>query len=422
MSGFVTAFGLGVEPAIAASNDAGEGVANVWTLLAKATGNGLELELHLADVIAGVTRFPVSANKYAGRIVLASKSTLVSGWIGLVLRSRPAGNGKRLGDVVMRRIIAILAGVATLCVAAGCVWLWNYSGPIGFNDILRRGGTYWITVPADDRRLSPAMRLALKQPAPEVQSGELIWREIEPGFEVADLSVLYQGREVDRIFLNRIDPKRFRFVVRNAAAGDRGIDQWEQALPQAVLIVNGSYFGPKGLPATPFLSNGAQMGPANYDARAGAFVAADGRADIADLTNLGWRSAFKGTTNAMVSFPLLIGADGETHVATKSRWLANRTFVGKDGKGLIVVGTTREAFFPLDRLATFLKSSPLGLSTTLNLDGGPIACQSVRLNGFHRKFYANWEAQANGNEVRLLRWPFAGATWAMPIVLTAERR
>ncbi len=322
----------------------------------------------------------------------------------------------------MKRLIAIVFSGAAICAVIGCAWLWNYSGLIGFNDILRRGGTYWITLSANDSRLSPSMRLALQQPAPEVQSGPLAWREIEPGFEVADLSVLYQGREVDQIFLNRIDPRRFRFVARNAPTGDKGIDQWEKALPQAVLIVNGSYFGPKGLPATPFISNGLGAGPATYDARAGAFVAAEGRADIADLTTLDWRSAFRGASNAMVSFPLLIGADGKTHVATKSRWLANRTFVGKDRNGLIVVGTTREAFFSLDRLADFLKHSPLELRTTLNLDGGPIACQSVRLHGFQRKFYAKWEAQAFGNEVKLLRWPFADATWAMPIVLTVERR
>lgn len=35
----------------------------------------------------------------------------------------------------------------------------------------------------------------------------------------------------------------------------------------------------------------------------------------------------------MVSYPLLIGTDGQTHVVTSSKWLANRTFVGKDGQG-----------------------------------------------------------------------------------------
>ncbi|MGO7319400.1 hypothetical protein ACCS95_06630 [Rhizobium ruizarguesonis] len=85
------------------------------------------------------------------------------------------------------------------------------------------------------------------------------------------------------------------------------------------------------------------------------------------------------------------------------------------------MGTTKEAFFPLAAQAEFLKSAPLELKIALNFDGGPIACQSVRLNGFQRKFYAQWEAQVNGDEVKLLRWPF-GKRWAMPMVLTVERR
>jgi hypothetical protein len=164
------------------------------------------------------------------------------------------------------------------------------------------------------------------------------------------------------------------------------------------------------------------MGPGQYDARAGAFVAGDDRADIRDLSKADWRQAFAGARNAMVSYPLLIGADGQTHVMVKSRWLANRSFVGRDGRGRIIIGSTREAFLPLDRLATFLQRTPLDLKLALNLDGGPVACQSVRQKGFRRKFYARWEAQVSGDRVTLLRWPFTGTSVAMPIVLTVEPR
>jgi hypothetical protein len=164
------------------------------------------------------------------------------------------------------------------------------------------------------------------------------------------------------------------------------------------------------------------MGPRHYDAHAGAFVAGDGTADVRDLSKEHWRHAFAGARNAMVSYPLLIGEDGQNHVAVKSRWLANRSFVGRDAKGRIIIGSTREAFFPLDRLATFLLATPLGLKVALNLDGGPVACQSVRLKGFRRRFYARWEAQVSGDKVSLLRWPRASTNVAMPIVLTVERR
>jgi hypothetical protein len=83
------------------------------------------------------------------------------------------------------------------------------------------------------------MRLALKDPPSVATPGTLTWKEIDQGFEVAELPVMADGGEIDRILLNRIDPARFRLVVRNAADGTKGLDEWEHALPNAVLIVNG---------------------------------------------------------------------------------------------------------------------------------------------------------------------------------------
>jgi len=322
---------------------------------------------------------------------------------------------------ISKRLLAGL-GLVALLTAMASLGLWQHNGAYGFNVLLRRGGSFWLSVGREDPLLSPAMQMALKTPVLPAASGPLLWRELEKGFEVADLSVVAGGSEVDTIMLSRIDPTRFRFTVRNAANGDKGIDEWEKALPKSVLIVNGSYYGKKGEPDTPVISQGLAMGPQSYEAHAGAFVTSEGVAAIKDLRSEDWRNAYAGAHNAMVAYPLLIGSDGETHVPVKSQWLANRTFVGQDAAGRIVIGTTKEAFFSLDRLAVFLKNSPLNLKTTLNLDGGPIACQSLRFPAFSRKFYAKWEAQANADEVKLLRWPLSNATWAMPMVLAVERR
>jgi len=322
----------------------------------------------------------------------------------------------------LKRKLTISALTLLLAILGVCGWIWQRHGVYGFNVLLRHGGTYWIDLNADDPKLPPSMRLALKNPPPAVVPGAFAWKEIDEGFEVAELPVIAHDGEVDRILLNRIDPTRFRFVVRNAADGTRGLDEWERALPKAVLIVNGSYYDAKGKPDTPFITEGEILGPRSYDAKAGAFVAGKNTAGIRDLSQQGWQEAFAGAANAMVSYPLLIGDDGQTRVPVKSRWLANRTFVGQDRLGRIVIGTTKEAFFSLERLAEFLQNTPLELTVALNLDGGPIACQSVRLNDFHRKLYARWEAQVNGNQVRLLRWRFPDATLAMPVVLTVERQ
>jgi exopolysaccharide biosynthesis protein len=241
---------------------------------------------------------------------------------------------------------------------------------------------------------------------------------IAPGFEAGDLPVLAAGQVVDHILLAHIDPARFRFAVRSAPVGDKNLDQWMAQLG-AALVVNGSYYARDGKPDTPFLSDGVLLGPKEYGAKAGAFIASPAFTGIRDLRQGDWKSAFKSADNAMVSYPLLV-ADGATHVPTVSDWLANRSFVGQDKDGWIIVGTTTDAFFSLDRLAHFLLHAPLGLTIALNFDGGPVASQGISLNGFERKTVGRYEAQADGKQVSLLTWPYG--TVAMPVVLAAFPR
>ena len=294
-------------------------------------------------------------------------------------------------------------------------WLYTYAGAYGLNVLLRRGASLWVSVAPDDPRLSASMRLALRG-SPLATAGDFTWREVERGFAVAELPVLVDGSEVDRILLARIDPARFRFVVRNAPAGDRELGDWMTTLG-AALVINGSYFSLHGTPDTPLLSDGILLGPRDYDARHGAFVASAGLAKIRDLAKEDWRAALLGADDAMVSYPLLLGPDGSSRVTADRRWLANRSFVGQDGSGQIILGTTTDAFFSLDRFADFLRAAPLGLTIALNLDGGPVACQGIALAGYRRDFCGQWELAVRDGELKLLTGAFGTRRWAMPVVL-----
>jgi hypothetical protein len=317
---------------------------------------------------------------------------------------------------LLRWLTRGLLGVATLFLLflAG---VWLHWGAFGINTVLHHGatflahgGSWWVDVAEDDARISPSMRLALTE-APPAVPGELHWRTIAPGFESGELPVLAEGVVVDRILLARIDPERYRFEVRSAPAGNRDLDGWMQGL-NAVLVVNGSYYSTRGTPATPVLSGGAALGPGWYQAHAGAFVADRRSAGIRALGDTDWREAFSGASDAMVSYPLLVSAGP---LPRHSQWLANRSFVGRDHQGRILVGTTADAFFSLDRLAAFLRSAPLDLELALNLDGGPVACQGIALNGYSRKIYGQWELQVHDGQPRLLDWPYGPAP--MPLVL-----
>ena len=287
----------------------------------------------------------------------------------------------------------------------------------GLHVALRHGGTWWVGVGTDSKWMSPSMRLALRQ-APPATPGTLNWRTIADRFEVADLAAMVDGREVDRLLLARIDPAKYRFDVRTAYRGDTGLDDWMDRLRPA-LVVNGSYTGRDGRPSTPVLSRGAPLGPEAYDARAGAFVSAAPFTGVRALSGVGWADAFRGADNAMVSFPLLVSG-GQPGPVRSSRWLANRSFVGQDNDGRVIIGTTTDAFFPLDRFARFLLDAPIGLAYALNLDGGPVASQGIALNGFERRSYGRWEAKVEGDRADLLMWPYGSV--AMPIVLAVFPR
>lgn len=302
--------------------------------------------------------------------------------------------------------------VAAGIIAAILGSFFAYAGVYGLNVLFRHGGTYWMPIAIDSQRLSPSMRLALAK-MPVALPGEFRWQTIAPGFDTAELPAMVDDKEVDRILLARIDPDRFRFAVYNSSSGDKNIDQWMEQLG-AALIVNGSYYSRYGLPDTPFLSNGTLLGPSEYDGKAGAFVSSESFTGIRDLAHKNWKEAFQGTDNAMVSYPLLI-ASGKEGVLKPSRWLANRSFIGQDKENRILIGTTRDAFFSIDRLATFLLAAPLELTFALNLDGGPVASQTIALNGYKRETIGRWEVQVNDNRAKLLVWPYGDV--ALPIVL-----
>jgi hypothetical protein len=312
----------------------------------------------------------------------------------------------------MKRVILglLLAGSTLVLLIVGGLWI--ETGSYGIHVLLRNGGAYWVTVRPDDPRLSRSVRLALAGP-PVATGGNFEWRVVRSGFEVGALPVIAGGEEVDRIHLARIDPTKFRFEVHNAAAGDRNLNAWMARLG-AALVINGSFYSRRGTPDTPVLSAGTLMGPKTYDAKAGAFVATADFVGIRDLAHQSWQAAFDDAHDAMVSYPLLVSESSERRVAI-SQWLANRSFVGQDAGGRIILGTTGEGFFSLDRLAEFLRQAPLDLKLALNLDGGPVACQGIWLDGFERRMCGKWEIQAKGDDVKLLSWPYGTA--AMPIVM-----
>jgi hypothetical protein len=62
----------------------------------------------------------------------------------------------------MGRAAVVVAVIALAVVGTAFSWLYATRGAYGVDALLRRGGAFWTTMPIDDARLSPSMRLALR--------------------------------------------------------------------------------------------------------------------------------------------------------------------------------------------------------------------------------------------------------------------
>lgn len=321
----------------------------------------------------------------------------------------------------MKRRAFFLAAMGLAASGLFVVAVLVHSGPHGLHVLLRQGVHIWVPVEADDARLSPSMQMALQDAHAKVNAGALAWHVSDVGLEVGELPVLAGEHEVDRILLARIDPAHFKFAVQSHATGSRAASDWLQHL-DAVMVINGSYFSRYGTPSTPIVASGVKLGPETYDARHGAFVASASGVGIRDLAQTGWSEAFRDVDEGMVSYPLLLAADGSSRSNGDERWLANRSFVAQDREGRIVLGTTREAFFSLNELAAFLREAPLGLKLALNLDGGPVACQAIAWKDYRRDFCGGWETTVEDGRIKLLTPMFRRGKLGLPIVLAVLRK
>lgn len=313
----------------------------------------------------------------------------------------------------MRKAIWALAGAAAILAGAFTA----QRGLYGWNALARRGGSFWVETTLHDPNISSVADAAMR--GARAQPRDLVWITRAPGFETADLWIDL-GKAQDRIRLARVDPARWRFSVHVRPAGDRGPEEWRAALG-AALVVNGSYFDQRGAPDTPLVSGGKRLGPASYNATHGAFVATEDGARIIDLRDGDWGAALAGARDGFVSYPMLIGEDGVGR-ATASRWLSARSFVGQDRAGRIVIGTTEDAGLTLDGLSDLLRRAPLDLQFALNLDGGPLACQSVAVGDFTRSHCGRGEFQVEGDRIMMLRPGFERQGWGLPIVLAVTAR
>jgi hypothetical protein len=243
---------------------------------------------------------------------------------------------------------------------------------------------------------------------------------VAPGVEVGQIDLRSGDEDIESVALVRLDPALHSFRVVHDPTTPSTIEQWRDRLA-AVAVVNGSYFMPDRSPQTPLRQDGRELGPTTYSSSHGAFVADPdrGTATIVDLKDVTLPLGLRPFPQAMVSYPLLLAADGSHRVTTNTDWVASRTFVGVDSQGWIVLGTSKHGYFTLRRLAAFVHDAPIGLVTALNFDGGPIAAQAVKAGDYERVVIGDAETNAGVDLLRARIQAMRKPGVPLPIVLAA---
>jgi uncharacterized protein (DUF58 family) len=86
----------------------------------------------------------------------------------------------------------LIAALVVMLILCGLAFGGFYAqrAAYGINVFVGQGWPTWISVSADDQRLSSAMRLALRAPSAAAEGGPFAWRPAAQGFDVGELPVI----------------------------------------------------------------------------------------------------------------------------------------------------------------------------------------------------------------------------------------
>ena len=139
-----------------------------------------------------------------------------------------------------------------------------------------------------------------------------------------------------------------------------------------------------------------------------ALVADSGRAHVLDLARVPLGSP-RGWSDVAQSF-MLFDHDGGVRVRRSTR-IANRTVVGEDERGWIVVCVSEGAYTLAD-FADLLRAAPLKLTHAMSMDGGLEAELVVSTGAFRYASFGDWPRDGEPSA--------PGGVVPLPAVITVE--
>lgn len=195
------------------------------------------------------------------------------------------------------------------------------------------------------------------------------WQTIAPGLEERWMDIERDDGRLARAILLRIDPAWVTFRVHYTAGGAYSISAWGARLPDALGIVNGSFFDQHDRALGLLVSDGQIYGQ-SFEGFGGMFqVEASGRVRVRSLVSQPY--AEETLIQAVQAFPVLVEAGGIR--APQDGGFdrrARRSFVAQDNAGHIILGVIPYTLLSLAELQTWLLTSDLAVQLAVGLDGG----------------------------------------------------
>jgi hypothetical protein len=238
------------------------------------------------------------------------------------------------------------------------------------------------------------------------------WRELRPGVEFATIAgEPYCRLGSSAVAVLRVDPRRARlrarYYDRQHPARLLTVLEWQKSTG-ALAVFNAGQFYPDFRYMGVLVCGGDTVSAHPHGEFQAAFVADSGRARVLDLARVPLGTAPRWSDVAQ-SFMLFDRAGGVR--VRRSTRIANRTVVGEDERGWIVICVSEGAYTLAD-FAELLRAAPLKLVQAMSMDGGLEAELVVSTKAFRYASFGDWP---------LDREPSApGAVVPLPTVITVE--
>lgn len=227
-------------------------------------------------------------------------------------------------------------------------------------------------------------------------AGPVRWRSLRPGLDFATLrGEPYCRGGSPSIGVLRVDPARHRIRVRHytletPGEGPPSILEWHRRLGSLAVFNAGQYY--PGYRYMGLLVSGGEVVSrrphpefqAALVARAGGSRAG---ARVIDLSREPVDPRRREWDEVAQSF-MLFDRGGDVRVRRTDR-AANRTLVGEDGHGRLLVITTEGAYTLYD-VAMLLRRARLGLTHAMSMDGGLEAEMCVEVGAFRWASFGGW--------------------------------